>query len=202
MITNEKNTVSKDSREFFKILLRRPVKVGALTPSSEELARTMVRDLNLAPGETVIELGAGTGALTRAIRSKIPDPKSYLGIEREAEFVTYLEDRFPDMNFVKGNAEDCCEIFQNSGLAPVKVIISSLPWAYWPEKVRDDVLTSINQMMPPGCIFRTIQYAHNYPLPHVTKFRNAVKKHFGKYDKRDIVIKNIPPAFVLTWTKH
>ena len=198
----QKNTTGRDSLEFFRILLRRPVKVGALTPSSDQLAKTMVKDLDLSNGDTVIELGAGTGALTRAIRSKMKDPECYLGIEREAEFVTYLEDRFPDMNFVNGNAEDCCEIFEESGLSPVKVIISSLPWAYWPVKVRDDVLDSIDKMMPPGCIFRTIQYAHNYPLPHVSKFRTAVNRHFGKYDKRDIVIKNIPPAFILTWTKQ
>jgi len=54
-------------------MLKNPLSVCALTPSSRMLARAMARGLEIKPNESVMELGPGTGALTDQIRHILPD---------------------------------------------------------------------------------------------------------------------------------
>ena len=56
-----------DSRLLFKLWLKNPFKIGAVAVSSPELAAAMARHIpNRAEGY-VVELGGGTGPVTRAI---------------------------------------------------------------------------------------------------------------------------------------
>ncbi len=189
----------RHSFQFLKAFIKSPGSVGAIVPSALELSRAMVRDLGLTPGDTVLELGPGTGAFTVQIRGVLPDLSSYLGIEREAGFVALLENRFPDMRFLAASAEDAFELHQRSGLGPVKAIISSLPFATIPASVRENIIGSVEQLMTTGCVFRTFQYVHAYPLPSAVRFRKAMEVHFGQCQRSQIILPNIPPAFVLSW---
>jgi phospholipid N-methyltransferase len=52
---------------FLKALWQQPRRMGAVVPSSPYLAAAMVKPIDVnAPGY-VIEIGAGTGAITRAL---------------------------------------------------------------------------------------------------------------------------------------
>ncbi len=51
--------------EFLQAFLKNPAKVGAIAPSSPELAQKMVRGLAPNEGNIVLELGVGTGAITK-----------------------------------------------------------------------------------------------------------------------------------------
>ena len=53
---------------FLRRFLRSPREVGALCPSTRHLAELMIRDLDLAPGATVVEYGVGTGSFTPTIQ--------------------------------------------------------------------------------------------------------------------------------------
>ena len=185
---------------FIKAFLRSPTKVGAIVPSAPGLARAMMYDLNLDPGDTVIELGPGTGAFTAYIREIIPDATDYLGIEREARFVDLLENRFPDMDFKQASAEEANSLHRESGLGPVKVIISSLPFASLVASVREEIIENVEQLMSPGTIFRTFQYIHAYPLPSAVRFRKMMDSKFGSGHRSGAILPNVPPAYVLTWT--
>ena len=51
---------------FFRQWLRAPLKTASVVPSSPRLGRAMA--MAIPPGaEKVVELGAGTGAITRAL---------------------------------------------------------------------------------------------------------------------------------------
>lgn len=191
--------VKRHSLRFLKAFIKNPGSVGAIVPSAPELAKAMVKDLRIEAGNSIIELGPGTGAFTLAIRELLPDTSSYLGIEREEEFVQLLENRFPDMPFVSASAEDAFILHENAGLGPVKVVISSLPFATLPALVRHNIIDSIEQLMAPGCIFRTFQYVHSFPLPSAIKFRRNMAARFGPCHKSAAILPNVPPAYVLTW---
>jgi phospholipid N-methyltransferase len=47
--------------------VRSPRTVGAVSPSSRALAAEMVRGIDMSGPTTVVELGPGTGVITRAI---------------------------------------------------------------------------------------------------------------------------------------
>lgn len=188
------------SLRFFKAFVKNPASVGAILPSAPELARAMIRDVHLGPEESLVELGPGTGAFTVQIREMMPDVSTYLGIEREAGFVELLEARFPDMCFIAASAEEAAELHQRMGLGPVKAIISSLPFATVPDSVRTGILDSVELLMAPGCMFRTFQYVHAYPLPSARRFRRDMEQRFGPCERSTAILPNLPPAYVLTWT--
>ena len=79
---------------------RAPRSVGALCPSGVHLARRMAA--MLPPGDgLVVELGAGTGAVTRALRACVA-PERLLVLERLPAFCRVLRNRFPELTVIRG----------------------------------------------------------------------------------------------------
>lgn len=185
--------------KFLRAFLRNPGSVGAIVPSAPELARAMVAGIDMQSGDTLLELGPGTGSFTEKIRLALPAGASYLGIEREQGFVELLQQRFPDMHFVNGSAEDAFAIHQHSGLGEVKAIVSSLPFATLMADVRNNIIADVEQFMTPHCTFRTFQYVHAFPLPAAVRFRRAMDERFGPFHRSRAILPNVPPAYVLTW---
>ena len=186
---------------FLQVMLRNPIGVSAVAPSSRKLAEAMAQDLQLNPDESLIELGPGTGALTAQIRRILPASHSYLGIELEGEFVRHLQERFPDLTFVHNTVAQAHQVHAESGLPPAKAIISGLAISTLPEPVQIDLIRNIDQLMTPGSLFRMFQYVHAYPFPSSIRFRQRMRELFTSYDRSRIVFKNIPPAYVLTWQR-
>ena len=121
--------------QFLQAFLKNPLNVGAIAPSSPELARAMIEDVRPDENDVVLELGVGTGAITKFLQEIVPDEKSYLGIEINREFVETLKENFPELLFVCGNACDAREIHQNTGFGKVGYIISVLPFVSLPKEV-------------------------------------------------------------------
>ena len=186
---------------FFRVLIRNPVGVSAVAPSSQDLARAMVNGLDLKPNEGLIEIGPGTGALTRQIREVIPEQEAYLGIELEEKFVSLLEQKYPDLQFVQNSMVKAHEIHEQSGQAPVKVIISGLSVSTLPRVVQDQFIENLDRILEPGSMFRMFQYIHAYPLPSSIRFRRRMAEHFSHYHRSRLVMKNLPPAYVVTWIR-
>ena len=160
-----------------------------------------MRDLKLSAGETTVERGPGTGSFTTQLTRVIPDPKDYRGIEREPVFVQCLKSRFPGLVFVTAGAEDVRRIYEQAGMNPVKVIISSLPFTGVKSSVHNMIIENIYPLMTPGCIFRTFQYMHTYRLPSAERFRRKMRSISSQYSRSRVVLRNFPPAYVLTWTR-
>jgi phospholipid N-methyltransferase len=177
------------------------VGVSAVAPSSQKLARAMVNGLDLKPNEGLIEIGPGTGALTRQIREVIPESNDYLGIELEGKFVALLKQDFPELQFVHNSMVESHEIHEESGKAPVKIIISGLSVSTLPRDIQDQFIENLDRILEPGCMFRMFQYIHAYPLPSSIRFRHRMAEHFSHYHRSRLVMKNLPPAYVVTWTR-
>jgi len=188
--------------EFLHAFLKNPTKVGSITPSSPELAHEMLKGVKPDADNVVIELGVGTGAITKFLQELVPDERSYLGIELDEGLVRVVGKNFPDLNIVCGNAADMCEIYQQSGLGKVSYIISCLPFVSLPADIRDAVLDEVDKFVQRGCIFRTLQYAHGYYLPSAIKFRKLMQERFGKEKRSPLVVKNVPPGYLLTWATN
>ena len=186
--------------EFLQAFLKNPTKVGSIKPSSPELAMTMIAGLEPSVDNVVIELGVGTGAITKFLQNVVPDDRSYLGIELDSGLVKHLRKTFPDLNIVCGNAMETAAIHKRSGLGKVGYIVCCLPFVSLPAKVRSGVLEEVDKFMQDGCEFRTLQYAHGYYLPSAVKFREQMQKWYGKENRSPLVVKNVPPGYTLTWS--
>ena len=184
---------------FLTRFLRNPIGIGAICPSSRILARAMIDGLDLSPGETIMELGPGTGAFTSHLNKIIPDSCDYIGIEQDEKFVKHLHEQFPDLRFIAGRAENAHQIHHNSGSKPVKAVISSIPFATVKDNAQIKIVADLRQLLPTGSIFRTFQYLHTYRLPLATRFRRRMDGITTTFYRSRPVMANIPPAFVLTW---
>src|SRR3954466_5094278 len=82
---------------FIRRWLANPLKVGALLPSSPFLARLVARHVKFGPDDAVVEVGAGTGAVTEAlIQAGIPPDRLFV-IEIDADMCTYLRRQMPQV---------------------------------------------------------------------------------------------------------
>lgn len=190
-----------DTVRFLQAFLRSPGQVGAIAPSSPQLAAAMVHGLNVATDETIVEFGPGTGPFTAAIRDILPDPACYVGIERDEQFVAILRERFPELRVVHGSAEDAPRHLAEAGRGNVRAVLCGLPFATLPGPVQDTIIGALDALLRPGAEFRTFQYVHSWPLPSAVRFRERMKAVFGAVDRSPPVVKNLPPAFVLTWRR-
>lgn len=190
----------KENLQFLQAFLKNPLKVGAIAPSSPELAAEMLQGIHPDDHNIVLELGVGTGAITKFLRDAIPSKASYLGLELDEDLVRALNKNFPDMNIICGNAADAYAIHGDSGLGKVRYVVCCLPFVSLPKEISENVLTEIAKFMEEGCELRIFQYAHGYYLPPAIKLREFLKKQYGKSRRSPLILKNVPPAFTLTWS--
>ncbi len=191
---------SNGSSAFLKAFLRHPGRVGAIAPSSRHLADAMLQDL-VPPGrgETLVEFGPGTGAITASIARFLPSPDRYLGIERDPALVTHLRSRFPELTFVRDSAENTSHILEDQERSRVSAVISGLPFASLPGGVRRQILEDLGNLLGTRGTFRTFQYVHAYLLPKAKDFRREMTLRFGPPRRIGPVLRNLPPAWVLSW---
>lgn len=186
--------------QFLQAFLKNPGTVGSITPSSPELARRMVVGIKPDTNNVVLELGVGTGAITKFLQEIVPNDASYLGIELDRDLVRSLKRNYPNMKIVRGNALEASEIHAKSGLGKVASIICCLPFVSMPNEVGEGILQEIDKFMQQGCIFRTFQYAHGYYFPSAIKLREFMRDRYGKSKRSPLIVKNVPPAYTLTWS--
>lgn len=201
LLNVKKQKHSNSPLHFFKTFLSRPQHVGSIFPSSKILARAMVADIQLEKGEAVLELGPGTGPITAELAKILPAPESYVAIDREQSFIELLHKKFPNLKFIHGDAQKMHELYPQATDCKLKAVISCLPFAFFPQTLQDEIIKSLDQLAEPGVVFKTFQYAHAYNLPRAKRLRQKVTEKFGKPMRKDFVVGNLPPAYVVTWQK-
>ena len=63
--------------------VRNPRRVGAIAPASRALAQAVAAEVSRVGPELLLEIGAGTGAITRALADLGPPPDRFFIIERD-----------------------------------------------------------------------------------------------------------------------
>jgi phospholipid N-methyltransferase len=160
----------------------------------------MVAGLDLTRA-CVVELGPGTGAFTRAIVPKLGPAARFLAIDIDPTFIETLRARWPRVDFVCGSAEQLPAFAAERGLSAVDHILSGLPFASLPAAITSGILDGIERTLRPGGTFTTFQYVNAYGMSAAVAFRQDLSRRLGGEPTRHLVMRNIPPAWVLTWTK-
>lgn len=185
---------------FFGALIRNPRAVGAIVPSSASLARRMVRDV--APASRVVELGPGTGVITREILARNGDRGSFLAIDVNRAFVDRIRRAWPGIDCVCASAEILPVLAAERGWPNVDHIVSGLPFATLPSATTRLILDGVHQVLRLGGTFTTFQYVHAYRVPSAAAFRREMSRRLGCQPSAQLVVRNVPPALVLTWHRR
>lgn len=186
---------------FLGKFLRNPRHVGSVTPSSRALAREMARAVPVSPSAVVVELGPGTGALTRQVIEVLAPGERFLAIDIDPEFCANLRARWPALDCECGSAADLPSMIAARKWPGVDHVLSGLPFASLPAAISRAILAAVGRSLVKGGTFTTFQYVHAYATPPAVKFRKEMAADFGPMISRSLVVRNFPPAYVLTWRK-
>ena len=186
---------------LFSRFLKSPRTVGAVTPSSRHVADAIVEHVDFDQPGRIIELGPGTGALTGPIVERLGPHIDFLALEIDPEFCRSVQARWPAVDCVCVSAEKLDSVAADRGLLPIDHIVSGLPFATLPQSVTQLILEKVVKVLKPGGTFSTFQYVHSYGMPPAAAFRRSMSAKMGSEPDVRVVVKNLPPALVLTWKK-
>jgi len=172
--------------------MQHPARTGAVAPSSKRLSQAMAENANLARVDTIVELGPGTGAITREILASKADTTRYIGVEKNAHFVTLLKNSFPDATFVCGDAAHLDQFLPHK---KCDRILSGLPWASFPRSVQSELLEVIANSLSETGLFLTFAYHPFNHFPRGRSFGRQLKHHFANVQRTEM-IRNFPPASI------
>jgi phosphatidylethanolamine/phosphatidyl-N-methylethanolamine N-methyltransferase len=187
---------------FIRQFVQSPRTVGAILPSSAALARAMLAPIDFASALTVVELGPGTGAFTRAITARLAPDCRYLGIELNPEFVRELAAEFPDLAFVHGSVADLTQILAAHRIDSIDAIVCGLPWASLPISLQETAFAAIDRALVPGGVFVTFGYFQSLVLPGAWALRRRLCRSFAEVGHTPVVWGNVPPAFAYVCRKR
>ena len=190
-----------DAATFLKNFLRNPTKVGAIAPSSEGLARTMVDWFDWQNASSVIEFGPGTGVFTEAILGRLQPRTRFFAIEQSAELVAATQARCPDAEVLQDSVTNVARLCRDREIESVDAIVCGLPWAAFSEILTDEIMSAMFEVLRPGGQFATFAYWQGVILPAGIKFSRRLDQQFTSVEKSPTVWRNLPPAFVYRCTR-
>lgn len=149
---------------FFRHWLRRPLGIGAILPSSLAVARAMARDLPLSRPGIVLELGGGTGVVTRGLLDAGCPPERLVVIEREPALAEILRRRFDGARIIEGDACAIATILAELDVTQLASVVSSLPIKWFPLKSQRAVVWPCLDLLGQDGMFLQLTNALVSPL--------------------------------------
>jgi len=184
---------------FLKRWLRRPFAMGAVVPSGRLLAEAMARaTLSVMAGRDghIIELGAGTGEVTKALLAAgIPAGRLAL-VERDQELAAFLRRHFRGPQIVEGDAARLPRLMATHGIERVAAVVSSLPLLSLPTEVVNGIVYGVFDALPRGAALVQFTYGPSPPVPRALRERLRLQAVSGRR-----IWRNVPPAVVWTFTR-
>ncbi|MCP4593436.1 MAG: methyltransferase domain-containing protein [bacterium] len=203
--------------QFLRSYLDDPSTVGAVAPSSRRLAKALVQPFAARTGASrVLELGAGTGRVTRCIAS-LMGPDDHLDVcEIKEDLADALETNVLSeagcrrarvdgrIRLLRCPAQD---IHDSQGY---DYIISGLPFTAFDPVLLDAVMSSVRRNLRPGGVFSYFEYVGLRKLNRTLSLgsgRQRIRSVSGVLDghisrhqfRRETVLFNLPPAYARHW---
>jgi phosphatidylethanolamine/phosphatidyl-N-methylethanolamine N-methyltransferase len=177
-----------DEMQFIRSWIEKPLRTGAVMPSSKALARVMARYVDPEGSGPVIELGPGTGPVTEAMVEQGVDPARLVLVEFNPDFCRLLRTRYPAATVVQGDAYRLRRLLENIVREPAAAIVSGLPLVTKPTRTRLRLISDAMALLSPGAPFVQFTYAM---LPPIPKALTGIKG-----EASELIWLNLPPARV------
>ncbi len=185
---------------------------GAILPSSRFLARALVYHLRQPrPAARILEVGPGTGSVTRAIARNMMLDDRLDAVEINERFVTHLERRVAE-DRVFSHCRDQVQIIHAAvedlvGDSVYDYIVSGLPLNNFSVHQVRDIFASFSRLLKPGGVvtFYEYQFVRLIKTPFVGRLERRRLARVGRVMRqyvrdfqvrRERVFINVPPAMV------
>ena len=176
---------------------------AAISPSSHHLAAAMLKPLPLARTRVAVELGAGTGAITRALLAELPPLATLVVFEINPRFYNYLKTHFSDPRLVliHSSADNLDRELRQRGYLQVDAVASSLGLGLMSDRERHSLFDQLVPFVHDRTVLTQYQYIHALQCEKGRVSRLDLRPLLGQYFasvKSKVVWRNLPPAFVFS----
>ena len=175
----------------FGLFLRRwaanPLQMGSVVPSSRALGRRIAALVERRGDEVVVELGAGTGAITRALLEGGVPPDRLVVVEIVPDMASHLARAFPGVQVVQGDAFALADALPAALHGRIGTAICGIPLVLLPIDQQRRFVAAV-EAVAPGRGFLLYTYCITSPLPW---------RRLGLSARREAWTPlNVPPASV------
>lgn len=185
----------KETLLFLGQAIRNYRTAGTFTQSRPALARAIADAVgDVSDGQVLLELGPGTGVVTRELMVRYPRAR-IVAVEVLEAFASRLEAAAPGVTVVRGCASRLDAHLAALGIDAdeVAAVVSGLPMLSLPDDLPRQILGSVAGVLRPGR--RYVQF---------TYFKRAWRRFtldgFRQLARRRVWL-NMPPAYVLTFER-
>ena len=162
--------------------------IASFAPSSRFLARQIVKGIDFAKADCIVELGAGTGPITQELVKRARPETKLIIVELDPDFCKRLRAKFPKVDIVEGDAAKMPELLAERNITQVDHVLSGLPLPSFPDALRSAIIASSVAVLKPEGSFRQLSV-----MPYV--YRRLYRRYFSSVKFR-LVPLNLPPAGV------
>ncbi len=172
---------------FFRRWLANPLQMGSIIPSSPSLCRRIAALVRRAEDEVVVELGAGTGVISRALLAAGVPANRLVVVEIVPDMADHLRAALPGVNVIQGDAFELARALPERMHGKVGTAICGIPLVLLPLEQQKRFVAAV-EAVAPGVGFLLYTYCITSPLPY---------KKLGLTAKREAWTPlNFPPASV------
>lgn len=183
----------KEGELFFRQWLRSPKSMGSVIPSSRALARAVAQEVAWQPGQWVVELGGGTGAISQGLIERGIPRDRLIVIELDGPLYAYLKERLTGCLVIQGDATRLGEILARHEVGEIGTVISGLPMVGMPFEFQRAIIEQGFKVMKPGSFMLQYSYSPVTPIPAA---KLGIEAKMARY-----VLWNFPPAAVWRYRK-
>jgi phospholipid N-methyltransferase len=171
--------------------LRHPLQLGSLFPSSVALSSLIIDHIKPYPSGVILELGAGTGNVTRSmVRKGIPEEKLVL-LEKSLELSNFLRKSFPKAEVICADAIDIDTLTCTLGIKEYDNVVSGIPLNLITRDTRKIIFDKSFKLLRQGGSFVQLSFIPICPIPDSVIAAYSAKKIYC-----GVSLRNVPTGFV------
>jgi phosphatidylethanolamine/phosphatidyl-N-methylethanolamine N-methyltransferase len=176
---------------FFRRWMANPLQMGSIVPSSPALCRRIVKHTHFGSDEAVIELGAGTGVISKSLlEGGLPADRLFV-VEIVRDMADHLRQQLPGANVIEGDARRLPALIPSEWQGKIGTVVVGIPLVLLPIPEQRRFIDAI-EAVAPGRGFILYSYCITSPLPF---------EAHGLVAKREAWTPlNFPPASVWRYT--
>lgn len=172
---------------FLRRWLANPLQMGSVVPSSPALCRRIAALVTRREDEVVVELGAGTGVISRALLAAGVPPERLVVVEIVRDMADHLRRVMPGVQVIQGDAFELARALPERMHGKVGTAICGIPLVMLPLAQQRRFVDAVESVAP-GKGFLLYTYCITSPLPY---------RKLGLTAKREAWTPlNLPPASV------
>ena len=176
---------------FFKRWVSNPLQMGSVVPSSPALCRRVARQVRRTPDEAVLELGAGTGVISRALLASGVPPARLLVVEIVPSMAAHLREVLPGVTVIEGDARALPSLIAPEWHGRIGSVVCGIPLVLLKRPEQRRFIDAI-EAVAPGRGFLHYSYCATSPLP--------ARSHALDKRREAWTPLNFPPASVWRYT--